>query len=220
METLSLFMGADDPAIVRPDDCLLPDAETIARAPGLRYHPEFITPAEEAALLAVADSQVWSNHWQRKTQYYGRRYAPPEAGVVDDRRAPLPEWSLPYAERLVERGLFGRPPNQLGVNEYLPGQGIAPHIDHGAGAVASLTLGSGCVMDLTEVDGPGAVSVWLAPRSILVIDGAVRERWMHGIARRRKDFYAGRVLVRGRRVALLFRDIPDAPAEPDGPLVP
>ena len=46
---------------------------------------------------------------------------------------------------------FDYEPDQVTVNEYLPGQGIAPHVDtHSAfeDGIASLSLGSSCVFTL------------------------------------------------------------------------
>tara|TARA_R110002020_G_scaffold27552_5_gene88816 strand:- start:4922 stop:5056 length:135 start_codon:yes stop_codon:yes gene_type:complete len=41
----------------------------------------------------------------------------------------LPDWLLPIARRLVADGFFAAMPDQVIVNECLPGQAIAPHVD-------------------------------------------------------------------------------------------
>jgi alkylated DNA repair dioxygenase AlkB len=55
---------------------------------------------------------------------------------------------------LKGRGLMPRVADQGIVNEYEPGQGIAPHVDCVpcfADTIASLTLGSSCLMEFTKV---------------------------------------------------------------------
>jgi alkylated DNA repair dioxygenase AlkB len=208
METLSLFAEYADEMGLEADPELNALTARLARGvPGLLYVPEFVTRAEEAALISDIDSYPWSTHWQRRTQHYGRDYDRGTGGAAIAPPSRLPCWAGPVIDRLVALGVFARPPDQIGVNEYLSGQGIAPHVDHFNGAIVSLSLLSGCVMDLIQIDGPGRVSLWLAPRGILVMRGAARRTWMHGIARRRKDVFHGRTLCRGRRVSILVRDL-------------
>jgi alkylated DNA repair dioxygenase AlkB len=114
--------------------------------------------------------------------------------------------AAPLAARLAAEGVFARPPDQVIVNEYQPGQGIAPHLDSLAfgPVVASLSLGSACSMGF---EGPGgeALSLWLEPGSLLVLGGEARSSWKHGIAKRRSDVVDGVRHPRGRRVSLTFR---------------
>jgi alkylated DNA repair dioxygenase AlkB len=241
METLSLFTDLDDELAQMeqsaPDQLWnasgIDDLAIAARAkdvvPGLDYIANFITRDEELDLVRHIDGMDWSNHWQRRTQYYGRKYLPGDdldehrtrardrrlaSGIVDH----LPWWSMKYRDRLVEQGIFAHHPNQMGINEYLPGQGIAPHVDYHGGEVVSITLITGCVMDFERVesmeidtrailDDPTAASMWLPPRSMAVLKGEARSRWTHGIARRKKDIVNGRVIPRGRRISVTFRCI-------------
>jgi len=180
----------------------------LSEAPGLAYEAEFITPAEERVLLWHADAGEWSDYWSRRTQFYGIKYNR-GTGRIDSTQEgkALPSWCESVSRRLVDHGFLNRMPNQIGVNEYLPGQGIASHVDYLNGAVISLSLGSGCVMDITEPRSRRKVSLWLAPRSIVVLSGTVRNVWEHGIARRLKDIVDGRPINRGRRVSITFRDV-------------
>jgi alkylated DNA repair dioxygenase AlkB len=181
----------------------------IAEVAGLSYEPEFITAGEERVLLWHADRGAWSDFWTRRTQFYGIRYER-SALQIDpsaEAREPVPAWCDAMRRRLVERGLMDRMANQIGINEYLPGQGIAGHVDYFRGMVVSLTLGSGCVMDITEPLTKRIVSLWLAPRSILVLQSEARNVWEHGIARRQKDIVNGHPIRRGRRVSITFRDV-------------
>jgi alkylated DNA repair dioxygenase AlkB len=116
------------------------------------------------------------------------------------------------AERLAADGYFDAPPDQCIVNEYLPGQGIAPHIDcepcfGDTIASASLSLSAPVVMEFSSAGNDGKHSVWLARRSLVVLKGPARYEWRHGIARRRKDVIDGIVVPRSRRVSLTFRSV-------------
>ena len=73
--------------------------------------------------------------------------------------------------------------------------------------VLSISLGSACVMTLTELRGRAAVPLLLAPGSLLAMAGAARYDWKHGIAARKSDTYDGATIARGRRVSLTFRTI-------------
>ena len=94
------------------------------------------------------------------------------------------------AERLRER-FVGAPPVQCIVNEYRPGQGIGMHADHGdfGPLVASLSLGADwpmrfrprSVRPYARGGLPGDEVVVLPRRSVLVLAGAARRDWMHGI---------------------------------------
>lgn len=101
-------------------------------------------------------------------------------------------------------------PDQLIINEYLPGQGIAEHIDCEpcfGDIVASLSLGSGCTMDFTEVATEVKRSVFLPRRSLVIISEDARYKWKHGIAKRKSDMMGGQKTARGRRISITFRQV-------------
>jgi alkylated DNA repair dioxygenase AlkB len=177
--------------------------------PGLRLVPSWLAEGEGAALLAAVDAEAWAGELKRRVQHYGFRYDYKRRGVsTAERLGPLPTWAAKLAARLAAERVFGRAPDQVIVNEYRPGQGIAAHVDSSAfgPVVASLSLGSGCLMGF---EGPGgeARSLWLEPRSLLVLGGEARSAWRHGIAQRRSDVVGGERRPRGRRVSLTFRTV-------------
>ena len=198
MPNLSLFPEIEVFESAAPGKTL----ETVA---GLVYCPHFIEEPEETALLRAVDLEPWSYQWQRRTQYYGERYVP-RSSLVDQARA-MPAWSRSVCQRLVEAGMMDRLPNQIGINEYLPGQGIAPHIDHMGGTVVSLSLGSDCVMEFTRAGSAYAYPLLLERRSAVVLQGDARDMWKHGISKRKTDFIDGRAFKRARRVSITFRDV-------------
>lgn len=210
-ETLSLFsQSADVIEYVPADDRLIVVSGNLERVKGLAFFPQFVTFGEERVLLWEADREgEWSTHWSRRTKSFGSAYLHGLSDTDVDRSAkPLPQWSDFIRLRLVEDQILARLPNQMGINEYMPGQGIAQHVDYFGGSVASLTLGSGCIMDFTDPErGRDTVSIWLPRRSIVVLTGEARNIWRHGIRGRLKDIVDGHVVRRNRRVSLTFRDV-------------
>ncbi len=178
---------------------------------GLTYLRDYITSADEQALLQKIDSLPWLDDLKRRVQHYGYKYDYKARVVTQDMYlGPLPEWLLAYAAALHRKGPFKQQPDQVIVNEYLPGQGIAPHIDCVPcfdETVASLSLGSRCVMDFAHSDTGQKTSMLLEPRGLLVLSDAARYQWTHAIAPRKTDKFDGIVIPRGRRVSLTFRKV-------------
>jgi alkylated DNA repair dioxygenase AlkB len=177
--------------------------------PGLALYPDFISHAEEGDLLGILDAQAWRGDLQRRVQHYGYRYDYKARQVTPDLYlGPLPSWLQDLAERLAHSGFFSDLPDQVIVNEYLPGQGIAPHIDCVpcfGGVIASLSLGSDVVMDFGRPEGSEKISHHLPARSLVVMTGPARYHWQHGIAKRKTDVVNGQKIPRQRRVSLTFR---------------
>jgi len=206
--------------------------------PGLQILP-FLSEAEEAALLALVDSAEWDTvQVFRRTQHYGaaaidfktrklglsapvapipsicqallnRIRKQQEALGVSWSNGPLAKEEFPCAER-----------DQMTVNEYEPGSGIANHIDvHSLfeDGFLIVSLGSACVMDfrkqrrrqagdgLEEGEVDARCSLLLPRRSLLVLQGEARYAWSHGLASRKTDKVNGQLVARGRRVSLSFR---------------
>lgn len=67
--------------------------------------------------------------------------------------------------------------------------------------ICSLSLGSGCIIDLTNSDIKN--SIYLEPRSLLVLKNEARYKWKHGITSRKSD----NGIKRQRRVSLTFRKV-------------
>ena len=189
---------------------------TTLRAGGADYQPGFISAEEETALIDAIDRQYWAEDLRRRVQHYGYRYDYKERNATgDDRIGELPDWVSFLCDRLVERKIFETRPQQLIVNEYEPGQGIAPHADRDCfgPVVASVSLGSDCMMDIyrTPRVKEDAVQIVLERCSLLVLRGAARERWLHGIRPNKADSQDGRRVPRGRRLSLTFRAMEHTP---------
>lgn len=178
------------------------EVEEIPDIPGLAYMREYISLAEEAELAAAIDREPWDTSWDRRRQPYGAAY-----GKAEQPERPIPPWGLALAERMHRDGLCPRPFDQMLINEYLPGQGIALHCDYRPfdRTVVSLSLLAPCVMDFRQADGERRASLLLQRRSLLVLSDAARYSWQHGIARRKTDRWHGILIPRARRLSVTFR---------------
>lgn len=178
---------------------------------GLSYQGDFISADEHDQTLAAVDEAAWSTALKRRVQHYGYRYDY-KARAVDRGMylGPLPAWAQWIMDRMLERHLLPEPPDQLIVNEYQPGQGITPHIDcvpcFGP-AIASLSLGSTCLMEFSQPKTQESTSLLLWPRSLLVLKDDARYHWRHSIRARRSDTWQGVTYPRSRRVSLTFRTV-------------
>ena len=191
---------------------LFEEATSVAPAiAGLSYIPNYIDESTEAALLEIIDSQPWMHDLKRRVQHYGWRYDYKARNVTSDLRiGELPDWLQYYAVRLQQGGLFTEMPDQVIINEYQSGQGISAHIDCVpcfANTIASLSLGSQCVMDFTHSKTDEKSSLLLEPRSLLVLTGDARYIWQHAIAGRKTDRYNRQIIRRTRRISLTFRKV-------------
>jgi alkylated DNA repair dioxygenase AlkB len=175
--------------------------------PGLRVWRDFASDAEAAALLRRIDELPWSIALKRRTQHYGFRYDYTARSLPSEATA-IPSDLAPLLERLVTCGLFESAPNQVIVNEYLPGQGVRAHVDEPrifGPVVASLSLGAPVVMRFTRVDDGHSVAVDLPVNSLTILSGDARYKWRHAIAARRSDVVGGVARARRRRVSVTFR---------------
>lgn len=176
--------------------------------PGLRYVADYLTPDGHDALLVTIDEQPWQPFFGRlgrRVQVYGYTYNHTKGGIF--RLGDLPSWVRELAEAIVHDGLMPSAPDQMIVNEYQPGTGIDAHVDHNAfdDTIVSVSFGSGCVMDLARGPSKESESVFLEPRSALVLSGDARQKWTHAIPARETDQWRGIEHRRGRRVSLTFR---------------
>ena len=191
---------------------LFEEATPVAPAiAGLSYIPNYIEESTEAALLELIDSQPWMHDLKRRVQHYGWRYDYKARSVTNDLRiGVLPDWLQTFALRLQQAGLFAETPDQVIINEYQPGQGISAHIDCVpcfADTIASLSLGSPCMMDFTHSKTGEKASLLLEPRSLLMLTRDARYVWQHAIAQRKTDRINGHIIQRTRRISLTFRKV-------------
>ncbi len=160
---------------------------------GLTYIKDYITVEQEQFLISKIDEQLWLNDLKRRVQHYGYKYDYKARRITPDLKiGEVPDWLqiLPDFDQVI-------------VNEYLCGQGIAPHIDCIPcfdDTICSLSLLEPCEMVL-EKDNIKH-SIILEPRSLLILQGGARYKWKHSIAQRKSNIKNRRVSVTFRRVIL------------------
>jgi alkylated DNA repair dioxygenase AlkB len=159
---------------------------------GLRYRPDFLSPAEEQMLL----EQISTLHFEqaRYKAYRARRRIVSYGGSYDydDNRLlpadPLPEFLQPLRQRAAAE--LGVAPSRLQhalLSEYPPRTPLGWHRDvHAFEAVIGISLLAACVMRFrpyppTTGRARPALALELAPRSLYVIEGAARWHWQHRI---------------------------------------
>ncbi|KAF9974872.1 Alpha-ketoglutarate-dependent dioxygenase alkB 6 [Actinomortierella ambigua] len=121
--------------------------------PSVFYLPDFISVQEEAELLAKVLGAPKPKWVQLKNRRCSAGGVVSPKGMVGE---PVPGWlTTPLFDKLKQLKVFmasdGSPyaPNHVLINEYLPGQGIMPHLDGPAyfPTVATVSLGSHCVLE-------------------------------------------------------------------------
>ena len=159
---------------------------------GLTLKENFISQAFEEELLKEIDARPWLNDLKRRVQHYGYKYDYKTKGKLDY-LGEMPEFLLSLNP--------GFKFNQVIVNEYLPGQGISPHIDLPSlfgECISSLSLGASCIMEFTKE--AETVPLFLLHRSLLTLKDEARYNWKHGIPARKSN-------IKMRRVSITFREV-------------
>ncbi len=168
---------------------------------GLTYIPNIISEEKEQELLRFINAQPWQNSLKRKVQHYGIPYNY-QTRRLDDAKIHIPTILLSLSEELK----LDTPENII-INKYLPGEGIASHIDSKifGDTIASLSLNSGIQMDFSYRNV--AIPLYLEPRSLLVMSSDARHYWTHGIVGRKTDYVNNKKKVREERISITFRTI-------------
>ncbi len=155
---------------------------------GFLYQPDFLTGAEESALLRQLEGlefHPFDYHGytaKRNVVVYGWKY---DYGTHKaSATAPIPEFLLALRDRAADFG--GVPAGALVqsvINQYPPGAPIGWHRDLPQfEVILGVSLGTSCRMRLKPYKAEGAIiSVMLEPRSIYRLSGAARWRYQHSI---------------------------------------
>lgn len=188
--------------------------ETEIAIPGLRLVPDYLTADKQQSLLSAVEASPWQEALRRRVQQYGWKYRYDRC-KRSERITPLgglPSWAQLLSEDLFRNKLVTLLPDQLIVNEYLPGQGISPHVDDpGFGPdIVSISLGSPILSDMYAPEddtNKHPLSIDLQPGSALILSGPARTEWKHGIRARKSDIVDGVRRERMRRISLTFRTV-------------
>ena len=189
-----------------------PNDQAFADIEGLRYVQEFLSIDEQRRTICEIESAEWRHDLQRRVQHFGWRYDYQSRVVSRDMRiGQFPEWLQGLGAKLCEAEWFDRIPDQAIVNEYLPGQGIAMHVDRQCfgPVVATISLGDAWYMDVRRLGGPraGTKHILLQVGSLLILSGDARYRWLHGISPRQREREGQVWRRRQRRLSVTFRTV-------------
>jgi alkylated DNA repair dioxygenase AlkB len=169
---------------------LQPDLFTTHSLPdGFRYQPDFITPADEVALLAHLpdlDFKPFDFHGyqgKRRVVYFGWRYDF-TAGKLGQAE-PIPEFLLSLRDKAA--GFAGLAPDALGhvlINEYQPGAPIGWHRDRPQFEdVVGVSLGAPGTFRFRRKSGSGweRKALTVEPGSAYLLRGLARTEWEHSL---------------------------------------
>ena len=123
--------------------------------------------------------------------------------------------------------------NHVLLNEYLPGQGIMPHLDGPMfhPTISTISLGSTTILNFYREAGEDEreslqfadrleTSLFVQPRSLLVLKDDMYHRYLHGIEEIDKDVISdkicnlhdpsviGQAFTRSTRISLTIRHVP------------
>lgn len=187
----------------------------VKKIPGMKYVADYLSVNQQEQLLNIIDQQSWSKELDRNIQQYGYTYQHSETGAVvaSKHLGNLPDWADCLAKQLARDFPLtstSQVLDQLLVNEYQPGQGCKSHIDCVpcfGNTIFLISLGSQCVIEFIHSQTKEQVPILLLPGSLVVLQGAARYTWRHGITSSKLDKYQGKEFVRSRRVSLTFREV-------------
>lgn len=206
-----LFNPAPDNINAVADNPANSNLNDITLVKGLHYVPNFLSKMEQQSIINDINAETWLTDIKRRVQHYGYKYNY-KARNLDHSMflGPLPSWIQSIGNRLHKEGFFESIPDQVIINEYIPGQGIANHVDCEpcfGETIISISLGSYCVMDFINVYNKEKVEVLLEPGSLVAISGEARHIWTHGIPQRKIDVYHGIRYSRKIRLSMTFRKV-------------
>ena len=187
--------------------------------PGLFLYPDLIDEARETQLLNEIDNQIWIVDYLRRLQYYGYRNELEKPYDLIPFPIPMPPHMEQLSKELVERKIILLQPDQVIINEYVPGEGIKPHKDRAyyENQICGVNLGSGCIMRFIKGMNEQVIDVEIPRRSVYVMQDDARKKWKHAIPPRKKDNIDGQVHHRERRVSITYRKVKPSKVHPINP---
>ena len=189
--------------------------------PGLLLYPDFIDQSMEDKLISEIDSQIWVVDYDRRLQYYGYRNELDAPYDLIKFPVAMPPLIAELSQKIVEHKILLQQPDQVIINEYVPGKGIKPHKDRNyfENQICGVNLGSGCIMRFIKTNGGEVIDIEIPRRSLYVMQDEARYKWQHAIPPRKKDKVDGDIKHRERRVSITYRKVKTAkvkPINPDG----
>lgn len=161
---------------------------------GLYYIDNYLSQQEVATVAnLLKESNKWNgvtaNKSSRRVIHYGYEYAYNRAGITktDDIPENLQLLDAAKINKLCNKEIITQDFNQLIINEYQPGQGIAAHIDHVkyfGPVIACISIGDICI-DFTK--GYLKKPLTIESGSLYIMTGPARYEWYHAIEKKLYD---------------------------------
>jgi alkylated DNA repair protein alkB family protein 4 len=174
--------------------------------PGIEILPDFVSEDEESNLCAEIDQKDWTaSQSGRRKQDFGPKVNFKKQKVRLSSFTGFPSYSRLLIDRFAQHPLLANfTPVELCNLEYIPerGSAIDPHFDDWwlwGERLVTLNLLSPIVETFTCSDCPEvSVAVYVPRRSLIIVGGPARYKWMHAIHRDS---------IRSRRIAMTFREL-------------
>jgi len=182
---------------------------------GLTIIPKFITKEEEQNLINEIKNNEWNHDLSRLTQHYGYKYNYKTRNITDnDYIGDLPDWISPFIDRIKNTNLIEKSPDQIIINRYLPGEGIADHVDVATifkNQIYSISLGSGTTIKFKRRNSNETCIVYLPKRALLIMENDARYKYTHEIEKRHTDTVKVNNIKKQRkrdtRYSITFRNV-------------
>lgn len=145
--------------------------------PGLFLYTDFIDEAKEEQLLNEIDNQTWIVDYLRRLQYYGYRNELDKPYDLIKFPVAMPPLIEQLSHEIVDKGIVLLQPDQVIINEYVPGEGIKPHIDRAyyENQICGVNLGSSCIMRFIRGANLEVIDVEIPRRSLYVMQDDARK---------------------------------------------
>jgi hypothetical protein len=163
--------------------------ETTECPKGFRYTPDVLSAAEERSLVRRFESlplkpfEFRGYLANRRICAFGHKYV--FAGQEPRADAGIPDYLRPLTHIASEiSGVSAEAFEQIMVTEYAPGAGIGWHRDRPSYEdIVAVSLLAPCVLRLRrrEAERWERRSAFIAPRSVYLLHGVVRDDWQHSI---------------------------------------
>ena len=211
-------LGGEATTLLPPDHDTTTPASEIQIDPrlptGFYYVRDVFSESQEETVKKVLHDNKWGKYHGRSVQHFGHAYLGPSK-VTATSHIPEEFSSIiqTYNAALERLGLSHPSPNQITCTMYLPGEGIGYHRDDPllGNPVSIFGSQSDTTMFFKKPSNGDSFRIRLFARSLLVLTGAARHEWHHGIPRRREDEVFGLTVPRTiPRLALILRHIPQA----------
>ena len=180
---------------------------------GALVQPNAIDMEQEAELLKSIESlEDWDTRTRRKLKHFGFSHDIGDGNIQST--SPIPAF-LATAQNLAQQLLRENDTeeilNQCTIAEYPPGVGVSDHLENFMLGKVVVTLHLLCTVPMVLVPKAGGepTTILLERLSITGLTGASRYGYKHGIPSPSHDVINGEQVPRARRIAVVFRSVPD-----------